>query len=100
PTFEISSELMRALSVLAVGRKDGKPLDKAGRAAILAQIAAKPHGPDEVLSLKHEQELALFAIGNIHLALRRLYRIVLDVAAEAYPEHWMELTPLLVTVAS
>ena len=88
PTFEISSELMQALSMLAVGRKDGRPLDEAGRAAILAQVAANPHGPDKVLDLKHEQELALFAIGNIHLALRRVYRIVLDVAAQAYPERW------------
>jgi len=100
PTFEISSQLMRALSALAIGRKDGKTLDEAGRAVLLAQVAARPHGPDDVLNLKHEQELALFVIGNIHLALRRLYRIVLEVAAEAYPEHWTELTPLLVTVAS
>jgi phosphoenolpyruvate carboxylase len=100
PTFEISSDLMRALSALAIGRQDGQPLDEAGRDAILAQVAAKPHGPDAVLDLKHEQELALFGIGNIHLALQRVYRIVLDVAAEAYPERWTELTPLLITVAS
>ena len=100
PTFEISSELMQALSALAIGRKDGQPLDEAGSEAILAQVAARPHGPDKVLDLKHEQELALFAIGNIHRALRRVYRIVLDVAAETYPDRWTELTPLLVTVAS
>jgi phosphoenolpyruvate carboxylase len=100
PTFEISSELMQALSVLAIGRKDGQPLDQAGRDALLAQVAVKPHGPDAVLDLKREQELALFGIGNIHLALRRVYRIVLEVAAEAYPGRWTELTPLLVTVAS
>src|SRR5262249_2070512 len=72
PTFEISSDLMQALSALAIGRKDGRPLDEAGRATILAEVAAKPHGPDKVLDLKHEQALALFAIGNIHLALRRV----------------------------
>ncbi len=100
PTFEISSNLMQALSALAIGRKDGHKLSDEERAAILAEVAAKPHGPDAVLDLKHEQELALFGIGNIHLALRRVYRIVLDVAAEAYPDRWTELTPLLVTVAS
>src|SRR5580698_5187483 len=86
PTFEISSDLMQALSALAIGRKDGRALDEAGRAAILAEVAARPHGPDKVLDLKHEQELALFAIGNIHLALRRVYGIVLEVAAQAYPD--------------
>jgi phosphoenolpyruvate carboxylase len=100
PTFEISSELMQALSALAIGRKDDRPLDPAGRAAILAEIAAKPHGPDAVLDLKREQELALFAIGEIHRALRRVHGIVLDVAAEAYPDRWTEVTPLLITVAS
>jgi phosphoenolpyruvate carboxylase len=100
PTFEISSDLMQALSALAIGRWNGKPLDEAGRDGVIAQIAAKPHGPDKVLDLKREQELALFAIGNMHLALRQVYRIVLDVAAEAYPDRWTELTPLLVTVAS
>ena len=100
PTFEISSDLMQALSILAIGRKDGRALDDAGRAAILAGVASHPHGPDKVLDLKREQELALFAIGNIHLALRRAYRIVLDVVAEAYPARWTDLKPLLVTVAS
>jgi phosphoenolpyruvate carboxylase len=100
PTFEISSNLMQALSALAIGRKDGRPLDDAGRDAILAEVAAKPHGPDKVLDLKREQELALFGIGRIHLALRHAYRIILDVAAENYPDRWTELTPLLITVAS
>jgi phosphoenolpyruvate carboxylase len=100
PTFEISSALMQALSALAIGRKDGHPLSDEERTAILAEVAAKPHGPDAVLDLKHEQKLALFGIGNIHLALRRVYRIMLDVAAETYPDRWTELTPLLVTVAS
>jgi phosphoenolpyruvate carboxylase len=100
PTFEISSNLMQALSALAIGRKDGKALDEDGRDAILAEVAAKPHGPDKVLDLKREQELALFGIGKIHLALRQVYRIILDVAAAAYPERWTELTPSLVTVAS
>jgi phosphoenolpyruvate carboxylase len=100
PTFEISSDLMRSLSALAIGRDGGKPLDDAGRAAILAVVAERPHGPDKVLDLKREQELALFAIGNIHLGLRHVYRIVLEVAAEAYPDRWTELTPRLITVAS
>ncbi len=100
PTFEISSELMQSLSALAIGRKDGKAIGPGGREALLAEVAAKPHGPDKVLDLKREQELALFAIGNIHRALRLVYGIVLDVAREVYPEHWTELTPSLITVAS
>ncbi len=100
PTFEISHKLMQCLSALAIGRKDGKPLDEAGRAAIVGEVATKPHGPDMPLDMKREMELALFAISHIHQALNRVYRIVLEVAAETYPDRWTELTPLLITVAS
>jgi phosphoenolpyruvate carboxylase len=100
PTFEISADLMRKLSVLAIGRLDGRPLTGVERAGILAEVAAHPHGPEKIIDLKREQELALAAIGHIHLALRKVYGIVLDVAAEAYPERWTEITPLLITVAS
>src|SRR5262249_24885648 len=100
PTFEISHALMQRLSALAIGRKDGKPLDAAGCEKIIDEVAATPHGPDIPLDLKREQELALYGIGHIHTALRHIYRIVLDVAAETYPDQWTELTPLLITVAS
>jgi phosphoenolpyruvate carboxylase len=100
PTFELSSDLMRSLSDLAIGREQGVPLDEAGRAAILARVAKTPHRPDPVLDLRQEQRLALHAIGNINRALRKLYVIVLDAAAEVYPDRWTELTPRLVTVAS
>lgn len=100
PTFEISHPLMQRLSALAIGRKDGQPLDEAGRATILEEVAAKPHGPDTPLDMKREMELALYGIGNIHLALNHVYGIVLNVAAEVYPDRWTELTPLLITVAS
>jgi phosphoenolpyruvate carboxylase len=100
PTFEISSDLMQALSMLATGRRDGVPLTDADRERILARVAARPHGPDPVLNLKREQVLALQAIDHIHAAMRLVYRIVLDVAAEAYPDRWTEITPLLITVAS
>ena len=100
PTFEISADLMRALSILATGRKDGAALTDSERAGILARVAAEPHGPEKIINLKREQELALEAIGHIQAALRKVHRIVLEVAAEAYPETWTELTPLLLTVAS
>ncbi len=100
PTFEISHELMRWLSALATGWQDGALLTDADRAGILAKVGGRPHGPEPILDLKREQDLALDAIAHIHRALRRVYQIVLDVAAEAYPECWTELTPLLITVAS
>jgi phosphoenolpyruvate carboxylase len=100
PTFEISAELMEALCALAIGRRDGRVLGAGERETLLETVAAKPHGPQSPLDLKEEQRMALFAIGNINRALKRLYRIVLDVAAELYPERWTELTPLLITVAS
>jgi len=100
PTFEISAELMRALSTLATGRKDGAVLSQSERDRILARVAAEPHGPEKTLNLKREQELALEAIANIQAALRQVYRIALEVAAETYPDQWTEITPLLLTVAS
>jgi phosphoenolpyruvate carboxylase len=100
PTFEISADLMRSLSALAIKRKDGQPLDLPGYDAILADVAGAPHRPEKSLTLKREQELALEAIANIQTALRRAYRLVLDVAAETYPDDWSSLTPRLITVAS
>lgn len=100
PTFEIASDLMQALSELATGWRNGAPLGEADRERLMTRVASRAHRPEPVLDLKREQELALEAIAHIHAALRRVYRIVLDVAAEAYPDRWIEISPVLITVAS
>ena len=44
--------------------------------------------------------LSIEAIGNIQRALRRVYDIVFDVAAELYPKEWEQLRPRLLTIAT
>ncbi|HYD64195.1 phosphoenolpyruvate carboxylase [Azospirillum sp.] len=101
PTFNLSGPLMTALACLATGRNPaGKPLTEQERAELVARAAAAEHRPDEGISLAREHELSLMALGNVQTALRRLYAIVFEVAAELYPERWTELSPRLLTVAS
>ncbi len=88
PTFTVSGALMHAMNRLAT----------TGDAAF--DIAAVAHKPDEPLTLDAEHKLSLEAIGNIRLALRRMWRIAIDVARNTWPEDWRGLTPALVTIAS
>lgn len=101
PTFGIDPMLMRIMAELAGGRdEEGAPLDDAGRAERLRQAARVEHRPIKGLNLKQELVIANEAIGHIHDALARMKRIVLEVAAERYPDRWQELSPVLVTLAS
>ena len=101
PTFNISGELMRALAALGTGRSTDGSLLSPKTAADLVDLACREeHRPDRDLDLLREHELSLEAIGNIQIALRRAYAILLDVARAAYPSQWSELTPRLITVAS
>ncbi len=101
PTFSMSQELSVALARLATGHgEDGRPLRAADRAALLKMARRVRHGPPEGLDLGGELVLAAEAIGHVQGALRRVYGVVLEVAAEAYPARWSELRPRLVTVAS
>ena len=101
PTFNLSGALMRDLSTLAAGREaDGRPLTQASRRALIEHAATSEHSPDPDLTLAREHTLSLEAIGNIELALRRVYEIVFDVARRLYPERWTELRPRLLTIAT
>ena len=101
PTFSISGELMRALAALATGRStDGSLLSPKSAADLVDLACREEHRPDRDLSLLREHELSLEAIGNIQIALRRAYAVLLDVAKSAYPSRWTELTPKLITVAT
>ena len=56
--------------------------------------------PDEGLNLEHEFKAANKALSNLQDAVLTLYDIVLDVAADHYPDQWAELMPRMVTQAS
>lgn len=100
PTFNLSGEQMRALTMLATDRGEGgAPLDPAARAALVEGTAAAEIRPSE-MTLAEEHRLSLLAIGNIQAALRQVYDIVLTVAQQHYPDAWTTLTPRLITVAS
>jgi len=101
PTFNLSGGLMRDLSTLAAGRDEGgRPLSEAARRAIVARAAVTEHSPDPDLTLAREHALSVEAIGNIELALRRVYEIVFEVARRLYPERWTELRPRMLTIAT
>jgi phosphoenolpyruvate carboxylase len=101
PTFSLTAELTMLMSCLATGRmEDGVPLDAVRRADVLRRIAELEHRPESEITLAGEHERSLGAIANILAALRQVHALAYEVAAEIYPEHWMELTPRLITVAS
>lgn len=101
PTFNLTAELSTLMACLATGRmEDGTPLDAVRRADILRRIAEQEHRPEAEITLSGEHERSLVAIANVLAALRQVYAIIYEVAAEYYPEHWSEVTPSLITVAS
>lgn len=56
--------------------------------------------PDQGLTLEYEFKAANKALGNLQDAVLTLYDIVLDVAAQHYPDDWAGLMPRMVTQAS
>ncbi len=101
PTFTQPTALMRGLAALVSGRgNDGKVLTKSQADELVRQAATTEHRPDADMSLAREHALSLEVIANLHEALYRAYDLLLDVAAELYPDRWLELVPRLVTIAS
>lgn len=101
PTFTQPTELMRGLAALVSGRgNDGKPLTKSQAEQLVRAAATTEHRPDADMSLAREHALSLEAIGNLHDALYRAYDLLFDVAADLYPDRWLDLLPRLVTIAS
>lgn len=101
PTFNISTELMRALAALASGRgASGEALSEDEREALVALARQAEHRPDDDISLAREHALSVEAIEGIQTALRRAYDILFQTARELYPKRWIELKPRLLTVAS
>jgi phosphoenolpyruvate carboxylase len=101
PTFSLTKRLQEILVELAVGTDaEGRPIDEAGRTALIGAAARLEHVPDDPLDLAEEHRQALVAIGNLLAVLRAVCGLVFEVAEAAYPERWTELNPRLLTVAS
>ena len=101
PTFALARRLRELLVTLALGRtSDGRPLDPAGRAALLTEVEAVAHRPDPKLDLAGEHRQSMEALRNLRAAIEIVHATVLDVGAELWPDRWTELTPRLLSVAS
>src|SRR5919197_4491279 len=93
--------MLRNLAELAMERDAaGNKLNAKERTRRLAAARSVEHRPPAPLDLAYEHKLSIEAIGNIQRALRRVYEIVFDVAAEFYPREWGQLRPKLLTIAS
>ncbi|HEX6145108.1 MAG TPA: phosphoenolpyruvate carboxylase [Geminicoccaceae bacterium] len=97
PTFSLARELQEILIGLAL---EPEAAGAPRAAELTARAEALEHKPDQPLDLAEEHAQSLHAIQNLLRVIRRLYGLVFDVAAELWPERWMELEPRLVTVAS
>ena len=101
PTFALARRLRELLVTLALGRtSDGRPLDPAGRAALLTVVEGVAHRPDPKLDLAGEHRQSMEALRNLRAAIEIVHATVLDVGAELWPDRWTELTPRLLSVAS
>lgn len=101
PTYGLSGNLMRHLSVLAAGNDvEGNPIPEETRNEIFTSVLTAEHRPDADLDLDREHALSLEAIANMQRAVRRVYDLIFEVADELYPGRAKELTPKLVTTAS
>ncbi len=88
PTFGFSSEQYDGLAAMITGEP----------AQDMSQTIGQ--SPEQGLTLEYEFKAANKALSNLQEALLTLYDIVLDVAAQYYPDDWAELMPRLVTQAS
>ncbi|NJO35862.1 MAG: phosphoenolpyruvate carboxylase [Rhodospirillales bacterium] len=101
PTFSQSTEMLHNLAELAMERDSaGNKLNAKERARRLTAARTVEHRPPAQIDLAYEHRLSIEAITNIQRALRRVYDIVFDVAAEFYPKEWEQLRPKLLTIAS
>ncbi len=101
PTFSISQDMTTTLAALATGCDSaGGNLSQDNLMALAKSIAENAQGGGGAITLDDEQQFALMAISNIRRAIRNVYRVAFDVAAELYPNDWQGLKPKLLTVAS
>lgn len=97
PTFGMDGQLYRSLSKLVEHKAGCREHDVS---ALLSKVLATRHAPPSDMSLHYEFDEALEAIQNIHVALRDVYRIALDVGMNRFPDAWETMSPRLLTVAT
>jgi phosphoenolpyruvate carboxylase len=95
PTFSLSPEAneiaLRMVRQGAVNARVSGPTPSNG--ALTVRRLQPP-------TLVEEQDLSTAAIKELRKALRRLLRVVVEVAAELYPADYRRLSPRLVTIAT
>jgi phosphoenolpyruvate carboxylase len=96
PTFSLSPEATE--TALGLLRSSGTSLRGNGPASSGARSLRVRR--TEPPTLQEELDASTAAILPLRRALRRMLRIVVDVAAQRYPEEYLELKPRLFTVAT
>ena len=91
PTFGMTRRLCHALADLASGGTEGQ--------ALLDQPELT-FRPDGRITLQDEFEQARYAVRHARDAIDRLNAAIFGAARERWPEHWTELGPKPVTLAS
>ena len=87
PTFSISEPARRKVHALISGRETGDDWPRSLHPARSPTL-------DEELAQSEQ------AVLNIRRAIRTVYRVALEVAADIYPDEYADLTPGFITVAS
>ncbi|MGP1254221.1 MAG: phosphoenolpyruvate carboxylase [Kiloniellales bacterium] len=92
PTFAMSQALRGLLADLVEGEKP--------RSEIERSLHNLPHRPDKPITLDSEHEQALSALAEAQEAIAVLLHAILQVGQEVYPDHWTELRPAPVSLAT
>jgi len=93
PTFSLSSDIRDTLGAIATAGSGKCETDK-------EHLKTLPFLQKAAPTLQEEHRDTQAAIERIQNALARVNRTILDVAAQAFPNRWTELTPCLAKVYS
>ena len=91
PTFSLSRELRDVLGDIATHGDGAKARE---------HLSALPYLPERAPTLGEEHADAQAALERIQDALDLIHAELIDVAREAFPDRWTEITPRLVNVYS
>lgn len=94
PTFTMAPEQAAALSGYAArlaGAEDGGSFES------LRNAVGLPFTPPDI---DDETAFSLQAIDNLHGAFAAMFKVLYQVAAELYPDDWMQLRPRLCSIAT
>ncbi len=101
PTFGLTKEHYQALAQFASNEShSGQALSEQEIDRLSQLVIDNSHEPDQKIDLLAEHAQALKAIESIQQAMREIYDVALNVAAELYPDNWTELSPKILSIAS